>query len=238
MEHHVFAVWDFMSLVTRLRTDLTCTRVPWVPRGPASVRRFVNELAMSEDSDEGPNGGYSSHFEVYLDAMDQCGADSRPMRSLLAALEAGTEVTQALTRCEGPAGAVAFAATTYEMSAVGTLPEVVGAFAFGRESLIPSMFQNVRSLLSSSPDLSLFDWYLDRHIDLDGNEHTPMAFELVTDVCGDDPDRWTMCEDAARRALAERSSLWDCASEAMSPSTLAPQASSFSRSARTPHLRS
>src|SRR5580692_5286740 len=74
MEHHVFAVWDFMSLVKDVQRRLTCVDVPWTPRGDRSSRRFINEIVRSEESDEDGRGGFTSLFELYLDAMRQAGA--------------------------------------------------------------------------------------------------------------------------------------------------------------------
>jgi hypothetical protein len=76
MEHHVFAVWDFMSLLKSLQRCLTCVTVPWVPIGATGSRRLINEIVLAEESDE-RLGGYASHFEWYLTAMAEASSPGR-----------------------------------------------------------------------------------------------------------------------------------------------------------------
>ena len=67
MEHHVWAVWDFMTLVKALQRALTCVEPWWRPVGDVTSRRLINEIVLGEESDEDGRGGHRSHFELCLD---------------------------------------------------------------------------------------------------------------------------------------------------------------------------
>src|SRR5256885_5079596 len=94
MEHHVFAVWDFMSLLKSLQRNLTCVAVPWVPTGPTASRRLINDIVLVEESDE-LGGGFISHFELYLQGMSQAGADTTVIESFIDLVRRGTPVLEA-----------------------------------------------------------------------------------------------------------------------------------------------
>ena len=97
MEHHVFAVWDFMSLLKSLQRQLTCVELPWVPTGPTGSRRLINDIVLVEESDE-LQGGFISHFELYLDGMTQAGADRSTIDTFIDLLRHGAGVPAALAR--------------------------------------------------------------------------------------------------------------------------------------------
>ena len=209
MSHHVFAVWDFMSLLKSLQRQLTCVELPWVPSGPTGSRRLINDIVLVEESDE-LQGGFISHFELYVKGMRQSGADTSPVEHFIELLRAGRPVSEALTAANVPGPSAEFVRTT--MSLIESTPVwcQAGAFAFGREDLIPDMFDKVIKVSEQQGNvLETFCDYLARHIEVDGEEHTPMAMQMLADLCGDDDARWHQCADAVNRALAARTRLWD-----------------------------
>lgn len=211
MSHHVFAVWDFMSLLKSLQRDLTCVALPWVPKGNPATRRLLNDIVLEEETDLDPEGQPTSHFELYLRAMREAGADTAPAERLLAALAAGASVPAALAAADAPASVQAFVKHTFDVIASGQPHAVAAAFTFGREDVIPDMFRNlVADLAERFPgQLGTFIYYLNRHIELDEDHHAPLAHQMVRDLCGTDPLRWQQATEVAAQGMAARVALWD-----------------------------
>jgi hypothetical protein len=208
MEHHVFAVWDFMSLLKTLQRGLTCVEVPWVPTGPMVSRRLINDITLVEESDE-RDGGFISHFELYLEGMRQAGADTSRIDTFIDLLRSGKPVQASLPEADVPQASAEFVTVTWDFISDAPVHCQAAAFAFGREDLIPDMFDQVAALNGESGDLSVFVDYLRRHIQVDSEEHTPMAMQMLVDLCGDDSTKWAQCEDTVNLALAARLRLWD-----------------------------
>jgi Protein of unknown function (DUF3050) len=208
MEYHVFAVWDFMSLLKTLQRSLTCVEVPWVPSGSTNSRRLINDIVLVEESDELGNG-FISHFELYTDGMRQAGSDTSSVDAFIDLLRAGQPVLPSVKEAGVPEPAAEFVATTWEFIESAPVHCQAAAFAFGREDLIPDMFDQVAALNAEFGALSTFVDYLRRHIQVDSEEHTPMAMQMLADLCGEDDDKWAQCEETINVALAARMRLWD-----------------------------
>ena len=211
MEHHVFAVWDFMTLLKALQIRLTCVAVPWTPTPDREARRLVNEIVLAEESDEDGAGGYASHFESYLEAMAGTGADVGPIHRFVDALTRGTAVLPALEAAGAPGAARDFVAATWGFVESDSLPTIAAAFTLGREDLIADLFRGlVARVAEQDPEhYRPYLRYLDRHVHLDGDEHGPMALNLLATICGTDEARWATARAAAIRALEARQALWD-----------------------------
>ena len=211
MEHHAFAVWDFMTLLKALQRHLTCVDVPWVPTVDRQARRLVNEIVLAEESDDDGQGGFASHFELYLEAMTQAGANTLPIQAFVEAIRAGTPMNEALDSSDAPPAARAFVRSTWAFVESGSVAAMASAFTLGREELIPDLFRGlVASLDAREPGrLGLFRHYLDRHVELDGDDHGPMASRMLEAICGADPVRWRDSKFAALTALEARLALWD-----------------------------
>ncbi|WP_230422474.1 DUF3050 domain-containing protein [Catenulispora pinistramenti] len=208
LEHHVFAVWDFMSLLKSLQRNLTCVAVPWVPTGPTGSRRLINDIVLVEESDE-LRGGFTSHFELYVAGMTEAGADVSVIEAFIALLRSGATVEAALAEAAVPAPAAEFVALTWDIIVAAPVHCQAAAFAFGREDLIPEMFEQVVTVNATIGGLDTFVDYLARHIEVDGEEHTPMAMQMLADLCGDDDVKWEQCAATVTRALNARAKLWD-----------------------------
>ena len=208
MEHHVFAVWDFMSLLKSLQRNLTCVEVPWVPAGPTGSRHLINDIVLVEESDE-LRGGFISHFELYLDGMTEAGADTSVIDAFIGRLRDRRPVLAALDEVKVPKPAAEFVRLTWDFIEHAPVHAQAAAFAFGREDLIPEMFEQVVGVNQRLGSLDTFVDYLSRHIQVDSEEHTPMAMQMLADLCGEDRTKWAECAETVNLALAARARLWD-----------------------------
>lgn len=217
MQSHVWAVWDFMSLLKTLQRDLTCVEVPWLPVGNPETRYLINEIVVGEESDVDPDGVRTSHFELYLRAMQQAGASTSQIESFVAELTAGRSVREALDGLELPEGSRRFVNFTFDLIGQGRLHEIAAVFTFGREDLIPDLFiALVRQLHDQSPErLGLITYYLERHIEVDGDHHSHLAKAMTAELCKTDA-HWQQATVAVEAALQARIALWDSVYEQIS----------------------
>tara|TARA_B100000902_G_scaffold398522_1_gene465583 strand:- start:6649 stop:7395 length:747 start_codon:yes stop_codon:yes gene_type:complete len=202
MEHHVYAVWDFMSLLKALQTELTCTSHPWKPTGDPQIRRLINSIVLEEESDVDANGNPASHYEMYIDAMIQCGANTNLIKEFVNNVSS-SKIPKVSS------GVDDFLKTTFNIIDSGESHKIASAFTFGREDLIPDMFTAIVEEYNKGNKLDKFVYYLERHIELDGGEHGPLALQLISDLCENNKTKWQDVEDTAINCLIARKKLWD-----------------------------
>lgn len=210
MQHHVFAVWDFMTLTKRLQRDLTYLQLPWLPPPDPQAARLINEIVLGEESDEHPTGGHCSHFELYLEAMAEVGADTTTACRFIELQRQGVEACAALQMSDVPPGVARFVNSTLQVALNAPTHCVAAAFLHGRESVIPRMFEEIlRGHTIIGCQAPTFCHYLGRHIELDTQEHGPAAEQLLQRLIGTDPTRQNQATDTALGAVESRLAFWD-----------------------------
>ena len=201
MEYHVFCVWDFMSLLKRLQLQITCVQIPWRP-SPYSKKqvRLINQIVLSEESDEIENGQYSDHFTLYLNAMSEFGADKDAINKWLKNFDPKPL----------PKSVQNFVNFHLELALHGDIHLVAGAFFYGREQLIPAMFtgllKELEAFQSKYPTLI---YYLKRHIELDGEEHSIMAKEFLETLCFGNEEMLEQAKQTGLNSLKLRDEMWN-----------------------------
>ena len=210
-ETHVFAVWDFMSLLKSLQIGLTSVTLPWLPVGNADTRYLINEIVLGEESDVDEAGNRISHFELYLKAMQQMGASTNVIETIIDQINTRIKVQDAIEGAQLPKQVKDFLQFTFDISFNAPLHVKAAVFTFGREDLIPSMFMKILDkIYADAPDkVSIFKYYIERHIEVDGDHHSHLALDMVSRLCGSDASKWEEATAASVRALALRIGLWD-----------------------------
>ena len=219
LESHVYAVWDFMSLLKALQSKLTCTTTPWFPTINTETRYLINEIVLAEESDLTLDGRRQSHYEMYLEAMQDCGANTSDIEQFLANIRSLNNIFVAIKTSDLHPNIKAFLDFTFRVIEEGKAHEIAAAFTFGREDLIPSMFTAIlKNFQANFPetDLRKLIYYFERHIELDADEHGPMAMQMITELCGTDTQKWKEVEAVSILALEKRIGLWNAIEESIS----------------------
>jgi hypothetical protein len=211
MQYHIYAVWDFMSLLKSLQNNLTCTSIPWYPKGSADTRHLINEIVVGEESDIDLNGIRRSHFELYIDAMNQCGADTSEIENFIEILKKTGDFNTAFKSSATPKEAKEFVNFTFNIIESNKDYLQSAIFTFGREDLIPGMFHSiVNDIHKNFPEsISIFKYYLERHIEVDGDHHSHLAIAMTSDLCGEHELYWKEAEKATVESLNKRIELWN-----------------------------
>jgi hypothetical protein len=213
MEDHVFAVWDFMSLLKRLQRDLTCIKVPWFPVENAKAARLINDIVIGEETDVDPDGSYVSHLDLYLRAMADVGASTRQFDTFCSLARVNTSIDMAMVRAGVRPYVQAFVKHTMSLTQSGSTEEVMAAFFYGREDIIPEMFSRLQKTLpgarQENDPLRHFIYYIERHIELDGDSHGPMGRELLEGLVAGSSERDERALRSACNSIKARIELWN-----------------------------
>ena len=218
LENHVYAVWDFMSLLKALQSKLTCTTTPWFATTNPQTRYLINEIVVAEESDLTIDGQRSSHYEMYIEAMKACGASTTGIEHFLTEVNSLKNIFVAIKKSNLHPNIKSFLDFTFRVIEEGKSHEIAAAFTFGREDLIPSMFTAIlKNFQANFPntDLSKLIYYFERHIELDADDHGPMAMKMITELCGTDAQKWSDVEEVSKMALEKRIGLWDAIEESL-----------------------
>jgi hypothetical protein len=211
MQHHVFAVWDFMSLLKSLQKNLTCVEVPWIPVGNPETRYLINEIVLGEESDVDEKGMRTSHFELYLSAMKQTNCDLSSINAFIKNINKKIPLKESMQLANIPSASSDFITNTFAVINTNKAHMQTAVFTFGREDLIPGMFLHfVKELNNQTPNsVSILKYYLERHIEVDGEHHSHLAYQMTEELCGTDTAKWDESTEEVKKALTARIKLWD-----------------------------
>lgn len=221
MQHHIYSVWDFMSLVKYLQHQIAPSSTPWVPHGDPEVRRFINDIVLEEESDiglplEDGKVTYISHFELYLLAMEEVRVESSKNIYAFINEVQKSSISEALDGITVPIAAQKFVKRTFEFIASDKPHVVAAAFALGREQIIPQMFRALLEKMNiSKEEASAFHYYLERHIELDTDHHGPLSLRMLELLCNNDNEKFIEAEQSAIQAIEARIEFWDGVLEAI-----------------------
>ena len=224
MEVHVFALWDFMHLVKCLHRAPSTAEATCPPKKrfkkSAGVQSLVDEMVQNYANDLNERGERMATFRMYLDAMEQLGAETKCVASFLGdcgdcgdlrAGDLGPVVGPSLLSCRAPRGAADFTAYTCQVIDSSKDHKVAASLVFGRQSLIVDALLRALGEVErrEGTRVDKFRFLLSKYKSLYANNWPALSYQVLVELCGYSDEKWKEAEEAAVGALKARIALWD-----------------------------
>lgn len=211
MEHHVFAVWDFMSLAKALQLHLDATQVIEKQTDNSKILGFVNGILTGGETDPNKKEIVLSHLEMYLELMDEIGANTTNIKKLIASSAAGLDIHEAMQIAQLTDEQQRILNFTQTIIATNEIHKIAVAATLVPEGMISNRFLKILKETEERDNLLVpkFKNYLNRYKAIDGNDYGLLSLEMVTHFCDSDGKKWVDILDIAMKTLSHRIYLWD-----------------------------
>ena len=211
MEYHVYAVWDFMSIVKSLQNHICPSNFPWKPHEYTNngIAHLINEIVSSEESDLDEDGNYFSHFDLYIMAMNDVGADTKSILKLIKSYDYNN-ANNFIDNPDAPKESLEFIENTFSCIESKKLANITAIFSYGRETTIPDMFSKILNKIDDSNSLySNLRLYINRHIEVDSSRHGPLSKKLFEYTYKNNQETYDEAINYAIKSIDKRIQLWD-----------------------------
>ena len=207
VEHHVICVWIYNYLMRDLYQEIANHIQPMSSQVQKEAIRLISELVLEEEVDEQNDGTLISHMEIYLEAMQDLGADVGPIMSFFDLLESGKDWVEAARQAHFPIESqlyfekinVFFESPVHERAAL---------LFYEGEPYVPDSFLNKLNVLSQTAKTARLLEYFEKHIEGLKRPGFSAIGRLVELFCGDDEDLNAAAEARAEEAMKIRLEFW------------------------------
>jgi hypothetical protein len=225
MERHVFAVWDFMTLLKSLQHNISCPSIVWTPPSNSHATNFIQSIVIGEECDKINDSLCLSHFELYIKAMKEIGANTKQIDKFITGARRVSNsstydrkkqysgIMESLDEVMVPLYLKKFVSQTLQRSLLvpkSDVHKIASYFYYGREDPIPVMFTNfLNGIKSDDVNYQCLKMYLQRHIDVDGSDHGPNALKLLDYLTNESSKKKDEVLSEGIVAIRERHKLWN-----------------------------
>lgn len=208
MEYHIICVWAYDALLKSLQKDLLGHATPLLSDEQKEAIHLICEIALEEQVEALPDGGFQSHMELYLDNMVDENCDTTPTLEFFRNLEHSVPIPRALRRSGFDKAVVDYGLGIMKILESEPHKKAAALFYEG-EPFIPDAFLiRLNELSEIQAAEGLID-YFERHIEGLKRPGYSSAGRLVEIFCETNSTNHEECEAVAQQLMRQRIELWD-----------------------------
>lgn len=208
MERHVVCVWVYHSLLRSLYQDIVSQLTDLNGDRSKECLRLITEIVLEEVVEDLGDGQYQSHLELYVEAMEDLGANITPILTFFDMLEKGYTTKRSLELANFPIEAVRYAKTILPLLKEPPYKKAAALFYEGEPFIPDSFLTQVEVLLPKVPVNLLLD-YFEGHIEGLKRPGFSATGRLVEIFCASDKRYELQAEKIAEKVMKSRLELWN-----------------------------